>query len=59
MESNPNITEEEARKLIHKVMEVLFYRDARTFSKFELAVLNKDGITIEGPLEVNQDWSIA
>lgn len=32
-EANPEMTEKEATDLIYKVMQVLFYRDARSFPK--------------------------
>ncbi|XP_017770141.1 PREDICTED: proteasome subunit beta type-4 [Nicrophorus vespilloides] len=59
LEANPSPTEEEARALIHKCMEVLFYRDARSFPKYQVAVINKDGTDIQGPLEIQQNWNLA
>lgn len=32
-EENPNMTEEQACDLIYKVMQILYYRDARSFPK--------------------------
>lgn len=40
-------------------MEVLFYRDARSTSKFTVAVAKKDGTVIQGPFTVNQNWQLA
>lgn len=59
LEDNPNINEKEARELVAKSMEVLFYRDARSFPKYQMAVMNEEGITVEGPLEVEQNWNVA
>jgi len=57
---NPDPTKENALELVKKNMEVLFYRDARSFPKYQIAVIDMDdGVTIEGPLEVKQDWSVA
>ncbi|XP_018324354.1 proteasome subunit beta type-4 [Agrilus planipennis] len=58
-EKNPNPTEQEARDLVVKCMEVLFYRDARSFPKFQLAVITKEGVSIEGPLDIKQNWEVA
>lgn len=40
-------------------MEVLFYRDARSYPRYVRAILNERGINIEGPIEVPQNWSLA
>lgn len=59
MDKNPNPTEQEARDLVNRCMEVLYYRDARSFPKYQLAVITADGVSIEGPLEVKQNWNLA
>lgn len=52
-------TQEEALKLIDHCMEVLFYRDTRSFAKFDVAILRSDkDITIERR-EVAQNWNLA
>lgn len=56
---NPRPTEAEAKALVDKGMEILYYRDARSHPKYLRAVLNEQGVTVEGPLEVQQNWSIA
>jgi len=53
------LNEDQARKLIEKCLTVLFCRDARSFPKYHLAVVTKDGARIEGPFEVKPDWNIA
>lgn len=58
-EVNPKPTEKEAKILVDKAMEILFYRDARSYPKYLMAVFNENGIHIEGPLEVRQNWSLA
>lgn len=52
-------TEEEARGLITKCMEVLYYRDARSLPRYQLVVIKADGIHQEGPIEFKGDWQIA
>ncbi|XP_022913714.1 proteasome subunit beta type-4 [Onthophagus taurus] len=59
LEKNPNPTEQDARQLIHKCMEVLFYRDARSFPKYQLAIITPDGVNVDGPIEVQQNWNLA
>jgi len=55
---NPKMTQEEAKKLLTDCMRVLFYRDARAFNKYEIAVVTKDGSVIEGPLELKTNWDV-
>jgi len=60
LDKNPNITLTEAKGLIHKCMEILFYRDARSYPKYQLGIIDKDeGVKVEGPLTVEQNWNIA
>ncbi|CAG9813466.1 unnamed protein product [Phaedon cochleariae] len=54
------LTQAEARALIEKSLEVLFYRDARSYPKYQLGIIDQDeGVKIEGPLSVSQNWNIA
>ncbi|XP_077284810.1 proteasome subunit beta type-4 [Arctopsyche grandis] len=53
------LTEDTARELIKKCMEVLYYRDARSYNRYEISVITKDGAKIEGPFSMGGDWSIA
>lgn len=52
-------TEAEARDLIKKCMEVLYYRDARSWPKYHLAVVKEDGAKIEGPITFKGEWGLA
>jgi len=58
-EHKTSLPEAEARQLLEKCLQVLYYRDARSFPKYHLAVVTKEGSKIEGPLEIESDWSIA
>jgi len=60
-EQGESLTELEARKLLIESMKVLYYRDARAFHKFQIGVAYTDGreAQIEGPLEIESDWSVA
>jgi len=55
----PDLTQEEAVKLIEDSMRVMFYRDARAFHKYQLGIVNAAGGNIQGPLDIKPDWSIA
>lgn len=59
LKKKPKLNEDEAKKLVHDCMEVLFYRDARSFPKYQLGVIKEDGVTIEGPIDVEQNWNLA
>ncbi|XP_013778864.1 proteasome subunit beta type-4-like [Limulus polyphemus] len=52
-------TVEEARNLILSCLRILFYRDARSLDKYQIATVTKDGVTIEGPLVLDTSWDIA
>lgn len=52
-------TENEARALVSKCMEVLYYRDARSLPKYQLVVVKSDGVHREGPIEIKGEWGIA
>lgn len=52
-------TEEEARRLVTKCMEVLYYRDARSLPKYQLIVVKADGVHQESQVEFKGDWQIA
>ncbi|KAF7411803.1 proteasome subunit beta type-4 [Vespula maculifrons] len=59
-EENSEMTKEEAKELLYKAMQVLFYRDARSFPKYYLGVITKDeGVEIEGPLTLDSNWEAA
>lgn len=60
IDKNPAMTKSEARALIEKCLEVLYYRDARSFPKYQIAIIDEtDGVTVEGPLSVKQSWDLA
>lgn len=40
-------------------MEVLFYRDAHSYPKYQIGVVTEAGVKIEGPVDVNQKWDLA
>ncbi|XP_059062535.1 proteasome subunit beta type-4 [Achroia grisella] len=54
-----NLDEETAKALVRKCMEVLFYRDARAFQRYQLGVVTADGVVIEDVAELQHNWSLA
>ncbi|XP_064645368.1 proteasome subunit beta type-4-like [Lineus longissimus] len=59
VEKNPNMSEAEALKLIDDCMKVLFYRDARSFNKYQVAICTAAGARIEGPISSQTNWDVA
>ena len=59
VEANPELSQAEAEAEVHKCMKVLFYRDARSLNRYEVAVVTKDGITVSEPHTPETNWSIA
>lgn len=59
IEKNSNLSKEEARALIERCMKILYYRDARSFNRFELTTVTEKGVEVEGPLTLETNWEIA
>lgn len=58
-EKSPTMTVKQAREVIDNCMKVLFYRDARSLNKYEVAVITKDGVEITSPIVSETNWEIA
>lgn len=58
-EANPNMSQAEARELLVRCLKVMYYRDARSWNKYQIAVATAQGVTISDPLQAETDWSIA
>lgn len=58
-ENNNSLTVEKAKKLMEDCLKVLYYRDARSYNRFELAIVTADGVTIEKPKASDTNWEIA
>jgi 20S proteasome subunit beta 7 len=55
-----NVSKEQAVDKIKECMKVLFYRDARSMDKYSIAVITKDGVTLEENVQLeNQSWAFA
>lgn len=52
-----DLSKEEAKQLLETSMRVLFYRDARSYNRIQLATVTADGVEISSPYELQTDWS--
>ena len=50
---------EEAREAIRTCVRTLFYRDCRSTSRFQMAVVNTQGAAVEKPTVIDSNWEIA
>ncbi|EKM77247.1 hypothetical protein AGABI1DRAFT_43707 [Agaricus bisporus var. burnettii JB137-S8] len=53
------LTEEEAIRIMESCMKVLYYRDARSLDKYQLAVITADGVKISESRHLSTTWSFA
>lgn len=53
------ITYSEARQILKDSLKVLFYRDARSLNKFQIGVIDDEGVRIGGEESVETEWSFA
>lgn len=53
----PDLSEEEARKVLEDCMRVMFYRDARTINKIQLAKVTAEGIVVSEPYALATEWT--
>ncbi|XP_068744360.1 proteasome subunit beta type-4-like [Montipora capricornis] len=58
-EQNPSMSCDQARQVVINCLRVLFYRDARSLNKYEVAVITKDGVVIEPVQSLVTNWDIA
>ncbi|EIN04473.1 proteasome endopeptidase complex beta subunit [Punctularia strigosozonata HHB-11173 SS5] len=54
-----DLTEEEALKIIEDSMRVLFYRDARSLNKYQVATITAKGVSISESRSLDTQWSFA
>nr|XP_056708780.1 proteasome subunit beta type-4 [Euleptes europaea] len=59
LEKKGTLSGEEARALIERCMKILYYRDARSFNRYELIIVTEKGVEVEGPLTSDTSWEIA
>ncbi|XP_041351774.1 proteasome subunit beta type-4-like [Gigantopelta aegis] len=56
---NPNMSQAQAEQVIDRCLKLLFYRDARSLNKYQVAIVTKDGVKIIGPIVSETNWEIA
>lgn len=56
---NPDMSLDDARKAIEDAMRVLYYRDARSLNRIQVAVIPVAGpISISEPFDLESDWTV-
>ncbi|KDN48437.1 proteasome endopeptidase complex, beta subunit [Tilletiaria anomala UBC 951] len=53
------LDESQARRILEDCMKVLFYRDARSINRFQIATINNAGISISEPFSAPTSWGFA
>ncbi|ORY31952.1 endopeptidase [Naematelia encephala] len=53
------LTAEEAEALLNECMKVLFYRDARSLNKYQIATVTKEGVQISESKSAETQWGFA
>ncbi|XP_034280990.1 proteasome subunit beta type-4 [Pantherophis guttatus] len=59
LEKTPSLSQQAARALIERCMKILYYRDARSFNRYEITTVTEKGVEVEGPLSLETNWEIA
>jgi len=61
LQQAPNgvLSEEKAEEVLKTCMKVLFYRDARSINKFQIAKVTKNGVDISDSMSVDTYWQFA
>ncbi|EME29591.1 20S proteasome subunit beta 7 [Galdieria sulphuraria] len=52
----PDLTVQEGIKIVEEVYRVLFYRDARSINRIQVATATVDGVTISEPYSLETKW---
>lgn len=58
-EANPDMSESQAKTLLEDCLRVMFYRDARSLNKIEIAKIDSSGVSVSAPFAVDTNWDIA
>lgn len=54
-----DLSQQEARTLMMDCLRVLFYRDCRALNRVQIATITSEGVSIEGPMALEVNWSAA
>ena len=55
---NPDMTEDEARKLMADCMEVMFCRDKKAHDMVQIVTITEAGVTMHDPIKIDSKWSL-
>jgi len=58
MEENPDMTVDDAKKLMARCLRVLFYRDCRALNRFNIGIIKEGESFISEPVSADTDWTI-
>ncbi|KAI5481453.1 20S proteasome subunit beta 7 [Pseudohyphozyma bogoriensis] len=58
-DGHTKLEEADARKIMENAMKVLFYRDARSLNKFQIATVTSRGVEISEPISAPTEWGFA
>lgn len=53
----PDLSKDEALKILEMCMRVLIYRDRQTINKVQFAVISADGVHVAAPRELATEWT--
>jgi len=53
-----DLTEKEAKDLLEECLRVLYYRDARSLNRIQIATITANGPFISEPYELSSDWDV-
>ncbi|OBZ72876.1 Proteasome subunit beta type-4 [Grifola frondosa] len=53
------LSESDAKAILHDCMRVLFYRDARSIDKYQLATVTADGVHVSDAQPLDTSWGFA
>jgi 20S proteasome subunit beta 7 len=53
------LTEDDARAILEQSLLVLFYRDARSLDKYQIATVNANGVYISDSRSLKTSWGFA
>lgn len=54
----PDMTKEQAKALLEECLRVLYYRDARSLNRIQIATISAEGPQISEPYELTTDWDV-
>ena len=54
----PDMTEDEARKVMCDCQRILFYRDKIAYDKLQITTITKAGVTMHEPILVDSEWNL-